>query len=53
MRHVTWAFGTLVLAGILSAKADTRIFGGTIHTLDADNPNPDALCIGTDGRFKA
>jgi len=53
MRYVIWALGMMGLAGILSAEADIRIFGGTIHTLDAANPKPDALCVGTDGRFKA
>jgi predicted amidohydrolase YtcJ len=53
MKYVMWIVTSTVLASILTVHADTRIFGGTIHTLDADNPNPDALCVGTDGRFKA
>ena len=42
----------MALIGAFIAQADTRVSGGTIHTMDPANPNPEAICVGDDGRIK-
>ena len=43
----------LALVGAFTVQADTRVSGGQIHTMDPANPNPEAICVGDDGRIKA
>ena len=53
MRIFRHSLTALALVGTSIVQADTRIAGGTIHTMDPANRNPEAICVGDDGRIKA
>jgi len=53
MRIFRYSLTAMALVGASIVQADTRISGGTIHTMDPANPNPEAICVGDDGRIKA
>ena len=53
MRIFRHSLTTMALVGASIVQADTRIAGGTIHTMDPANPNPEAICVGDGGRIKA
>ena len=42
MRIFRHSLTALALVGTSIVQADTRIAGGTIHTMDPANPNPEA-----------
>ena len=53
MRIFRYSLTAMALVGAFTVQADTRVSGGTIHTMDPANPNPEAICVGDDGRIKA
>ena len=53
MRIFRYSLTAMALVGAFTLQADTRVSGGTIHTMDPANPNPEAICVGDDGRIKA
>ena len=52
MRIFRHSLTALALVGAFTVQADTRVSGGTIHTMDPANPNPGAICVGMTGALK-